>query len=81
MGAYGGTGRFRGLIRRHGLIAAVGLKREYMTDEALVVERSYRPGLPTADMGFFDCVRLSPHVAQDDRSEKVRKFEKRGASG
>jgi len=73
--------RIRGEIRRHGLFAAAGLKREYKPEEPLVVERSFRPMVPEADMGSFDYVRLPPHFAQDDRFENARRFEKRGASG
>jgi hypothetical protein len=77
----GNGARFRGLIRRHGLFAAAGLKREYKPEEPSVVERSFRPVVPEADMGSFDYVRLPPHFAQDDRFEKARTFEKRDASG
>jgi hypothetical protein len=31
-----------------------------------VVEKVFRVLLPLADAGSFDCVRLSPHFAQDD---------------
>jgi hypothetical protein len=34
-----------------------------------LLEKSPSPEVPHTDTGSFDCVRLSPHFAQDDRSD------------
>jgi len=42
--------------------------------ERSVVEKLYGLAVPPPDTGSFDCVRLSPHFAQDDREIGDRKF-------